>query len=114
MLSRVDKYMEFTMRVCLLFTKLQVVDKHIVYKPVDPRNMSLLKPADILFYHTEMGEHIKFSGGNRYFKMKKPLRGDKKMEVTMRNNRIQRCTLLLRSQLTNFDTLELVNRVGAS
>ena len=48
-LSGVDKYMEFTMGVQLLFRKLQVVDKHIVLEPVNPRNMPLLKPADIPF-----------------------------------------------------------------
>ena len=75
-MSRVDKYMEFTMGVQLLFTKLQVVDKHLVFEPVNPRNMPLLKPANIPFYHTEMGEHIKVSGGNKSFKMKKPWRVD--------------------------------------
>ena len=51
-LSGVDKYMEFTMGVRLLFTNLQVVDKHIGFKPVNPRNIPLLKPADIPFCHT--------------------------------------------------------------
>ena len=96
MLSGVDKYMEFTMGVRQLFTKLQVVDKHLVFELVNPWNTLLLKPADTPFCHTEMGEHIKFSGGNKSFKMKKPWRGDKKMEVMMRNYRIQRCTLLSR------------------
>ena len=64
MLSGVDKYMEFTMGVRLIFTKLRVVDKHLVFKPNNPRNMPLLKPADIPFCHTEMGEHTKVSGGN--------------------------------------------------
>ena len=76
MLSRVDKYMEFTMGVRLFFTKLQVVNKHLVFEPVNPRNMSLLKSTDIPFCHTEMGEHIKVSVGNKSFKMKKPWRGD--------------------------------------
>ena len=75
-LSRVDKYLGFTMRVRLLFTKLQVVDKHLVFEPVNPRNMAWIKPADIPFYHTEMGEHIKVSGGNKSFKRKKPWRRD--------------------------------------
>ena len=75
-LSGVDKYMEFTMGVRLL-KKMQVFDKDLVFKPVNPWNMTLLKPADIPFYHTEMGEHIKVSGGNKYFKMNKPWRGDK-------------------------------------
>ena len=57
----VDIYMEFTMEVRLLFTKLQVVDKHLVFKPVNPSNMPLLKTADIPFCHIEMGEHIKVS-----------------------------------------------------
>ena len=60
-----DKYMEFTMGVRLLFKKLQVVDKHLVFEPVNPSNMPLLKPADIPFCHTEMGEHIKVAGGNK-------------------------------------------------
>ena len=38
--------------------------------------MPLIKPADITFYHTEMGEHIKVSVGNKTFKMKKLWRGD--------------------------------------
>ena len=75
-LSGVDKYMEFTMGVRLFFTKLQVVDKHLVFEPVNPRNISLLKPADIPFCHTEMGEQIKVSGGKKSFKMKKLWRGD--------------------------------------
>ena len=54
-LSGVDKYMEFTMRFRLLFIKLQVVNKHLVFEPVNPRNILLLKPKDILFCHTEMG-----------------------------------------------------------
>ena len=75
-LSGVDKYMEFTMGVPLLFTKLQVVYKHIFFEPVYPRNMPLLKTADITFCHTEMGELNKVSGGKKSFKMKKPWRGD--------------------------------------
>ena len=51
MLSGVNKYMEFTMGVLLFFTKLKVVDKHLVFEPVNPRNMPLLKPADIPFCH---------------------------------------------------------------
>ena len=78
MLSGVDKYMEFTMGVRLLFTKLQVVDKHLVFKPVNPRNMPLLKTAGIPFCYTEKGERIKFSGGNKSYQMKKPSRGDNK------------------------------------
>ena len=78
MLSGVDKYMEFTMGVRLIFTKLQVVNTHLVFKPVNPRNTPLLKPADISFCHTEMGEHIKVSGGNKSLKMKKPWKGDNK------------------------------------
>ena len=65
LLSRFDKYMEFTMGVRLLFTNLQVIDKHLVFEPVNPRNMYLLKPEDILFCHTEMGEHIKVSVWNK-------------------------------------------------
>ena len=57
-LSGVDKYMEFTVGVPLIFIKMQVVDKHLVFEPVNPRNMPLLKPVDIPFYRTEMGEHI--------------------------------------------------------
>ena len=67
-LSRFDKYMELTFGVWLLFTKLQEVNKHLVFKPFNPRNMSLLKLADFTFCHTEMGEHVKVSGGNRSFK----------------------------------------------
>ena len=48
-LSRVDKYMEITMGVQPIFTKLQVVDKHLVFEPANHRNMPLLKPADIPF-----------------------------------------------------------------
>ena len=55
MVIGVNKYMEFTMVVQLIFTKLQVVDKHLVFEPVNPRNIPLLKPADITFCHTEMG-----------------------------------------------------------
>ena len=55
---------------------LQVVDKHLVFERVNPRNMPVLKPVDITFCHTEMGEHIKGSGGNKSFKLKKPWRGD--------------------------------------
>ena len=50
-LRAVDKYMEFTMEVQLIFTKLQVVDKHLFFEAVNPRNMPLLKPADIPFCH---------------------------------------------------------------
>ena len=75
MLSGVDKYTEFTMGVRLFFTKLQVVDEHLVFEPVNSRNMPLLKPADIPFYHKEIGERIKVSVGNTSFKMKKPWRG---------------------------------------
>ena len=75
-LSRADKYLKFTMGVRIFDTKLQVVDKHLFLEPVNPRNMRLIKTVDILFYHTEMREHIKISGGNKYFKMKKPCRGD--------------------------------------
>ena len=42
MLSGVYKYMEFIMGVQLLSTKLQVFDKHIVFEPVNYRNMPLL------------------------------------------------------------------------
>ena len=63
------------MGVRLFFTKLQVVDKHLVSEQVNPRNRPLLKPANITFYHTEMVEHIKVSVGNKSFKMKKPWRG---------------------------------------
>ena len=76
MLSGVDKYMEFTMGFRLFFTKLQVVDKHLVFEPVNPSNMPLLKSADIPFFHTEMGKHAKVSGGNKSFKTKKTWRGD--------------------------------------
>ena len=76
MLRGVDRYNKFTMGVRLLFTKLQVVDKYLVFEPVNPRNMPLIKPADIPFCYTEMGEHIKVSGGGKYFKMKKPWRVD--------------------------------------
>ena len=72
MLSGVNKYIELTMGVQLIFTKVQVGDKRLVFEPVNPSNMPLLKPADIPFFHTEMGEHIKVSGENMYFKMKKP------------------------------------------
>ena len=58
LLSGVDKYMEFTVGFPLIFIKMQVVDKHLVFEPVNPRNMPLLKPVDIPFYRTEMGEHI--------------------------------------------------------
>ena len=34
--------------------------------------MPLLKPVDIPFCHTEMGEHINVSKVNKCFKMKKP------------------------------------------
>ena len=71
-LSGVDKYMELTMGVRLIFTKLQLVDKHLVFEPVNTRNMPLLKPADIPIFCTDMGEHIKVSGGNKFLKMKKP------------------------------------------
>ena len=70
-LSGVDKYMQFTIGIRLLFTKPQVVNKHIVFKPVNPWNVPLLKPADIPVCHIEMGEQIKVSGGNKSFKMKK-------------------------------------------
>ena len=70
-LSGVDKYMQFTIGIRLLFTKPQVVNKHIVFKPVNPWNVPLIKPADIPFCHIEMGEQIKVSGGNKSFKMKK-------------------------------------------
>ena len=69
MLSRVDKYMEFNMGFRLIFTKLQIVDKHLVFKPVNPKNMNLLKPADIPFCHTEMGEHIKVQEGTSPLKL---------------------------------------------
>ena len=52
MLSGVDEYMEFTMGVRLFFTKIQVVDKHLVFKPVNTRNIPLLKTVDTPFCHT--------------------------------------------------------------
>ena len=55
--------MEFTMGVRLVFTKLQVVDKHLVLEPVNPKNMPQQKNVDIMFCHTEMGEQIKVSDG---------------------------------------------------
>ena len=76
MLIRIDKYMEFNMGFRLFFTKLQVVDKHLVFEPVNSRNMPLIKTADIPFCHTEMGEHTKVLEGNKSFKMKQPFRGD--------------------------------------
>ena len=75
MSSWVDKYTEFTIGFRILFTKLQVFNKHLFFKPVNPRNMPLLKPVDIPFYQIEMGEHINISGGVKSFKMKKPWRG---------------------------------------
>ena len=57
-------------------TNLQIVNTHLVFEPVNIRNMPLLKPANILFCHTEMGEHIKVSGSKKSFKMKKSWRGD--------------------------------------
>ena len=76
MLSEVDKYMEFIIGVRLFYTKLQVVDKHLVFERVNPRNIPLLKPADIPFCHTEMGKRINISLWNKSFKINKPWRGD--------------------------------------
>ena len=56
MLSRVDRYMEFIMGVELLFTKLQVVNKHLVFEPVNPRNMPLIN-LRILFSVTQKWEY---------------------------------------------------------
>ena len=77
-LSGVDKYMEFTMGVRLIFTELQVINKNLVFEPVNPRNMPLLKSADFPFFHTEIGGHIKVLRVNKSFKDKKPWRGDNK------------------------------------
>ena len=114
MLSGVDKYMEFTIRVRLIFTKLQVVNKHLFFEPVNPRNMPLLKPADVLFFHTEMIEYIKVSGGNKSFKIKKPWRGynyygggDEELQDT-------EVYFAFAVSTDELDTLELVNQVGAS
>ena len=76
--------------------------------------MTLLKPAYITFYHTEMVEHIKVSVGNKSFKMKKPWRvynnngGD---DEELQDPEVYSAFAVLTDEL---DTLELVNRVGAS
>ena len=77
--------MLFTIGVRLIFTKLQVVHKHLVFEPANPRNKALLKSTDILFCHKEFGEHINVSGGNNSFKIKNNGREITTMEVMMRN-----------------------------
>ena len=114
MLSGVDKYMEFTMGVRLIFTKLQVVNTHLVFKPVNPRNTPLLKPADISFCHTEMGEHIKVSGGKKSFKMKKTRRGDNNNGGDDEELQDPEVYFAFAVSTDKLYTLELVNQVGAS
>ena len=76
--------------------------------------MPLLKPTDIPFCHTEMGEHIKVSGGKKSFKMKKPWRVDNKNggdDEELQDPEVYFDFAVLTDKL---DTPELVNRAGAS
>ena len=76
--------------------------------------MPLLKPADLPFCQTEMGEHIKVSGGNKSFKMNKPWRGDNSNggdDEELQNPEVYFAFAVSTDEL---DTLELVNQVGAS
>ena len=76
--------------------------------------MPLLKPADITFCHTEMVEHIKVSGGNKSFKIKKPWRGDKNNESDDEELQDLEGYFAFAVSTDKLDTLELVNRVVAS
>ena len=93
----------------LLFTKLKIVDKHLIFKPINPRNMSLLKPVDVLLCNTEMGEQIKVSGGNKSFNMKKPWRGDNKNGGDSEGLQDPEVYFAFAVPTDKLDTIELVN-----
>ena len=61
-----------------------------------------------------MGEHIKVPGGNKSFKMKKPLRGDNNNGVDDEELQDPEVYFALAFLTDKLDTLELENRVGAS
>ena len=76
--------------------------------------MPLLKPVDIPFCHTEMGEYIKVSGGNKSFKMKKRWRGDNNNGVDYEELHDPELYFSFAVSTDKLDTLELVNQVSAS
>ena len=76
--------------------------------------MPLLKLADITFYNTEMGEHIKFLGGNKSFKMKKTCRGDNNNVGDDEELKDPEVYCAFTDSTEKLDSIELVNRVGAS
>ena len=76
--------------------------------------MPLLKLADITFYNKEMGEHIKFVGGNKSFKMKKTCRGDNNNVGDDEELQDQEVYFAFMVSTETLDTIELVNQVGAS
>ena len=76
--------------------------------------MPLIKPVDIPLCHTEMQEHIKVSGGNKSFKMKKPWRGDNNNGVDYEELHDPELYFSFAVSTDELDILKLVNRVGAS
>ena len=67
-----EKYMEFTQALRVLMTNAKKADPTLVLEPVQPgEGGQLHEPTEIPFNYTNMGLHIKVSGGHMSFQMKK-------------------------------------------